>query len=126
MQSSIKFAVLFSLGTMFTPFSTVSAHSHNTYIYVDTAPAPVVAGTVEVGTIPEVIVDTSPPTEIVESMTVSPGPEYVWMKGYWKWEGHWVWVSGHWHHRPHAHAEWTSGYWHERHGHWVWAEGRWQ
>lgn len=76
---------------------------------------------------PYVVVQEAPPAEITEVITPSPGPQYVWIKGRWKWENRWVWGPGSWSIRPHPNANWRAGYW-ERHGHHhhAWIEGRWE
>jgi hypothetical protein len=38
-----------------------------------------------------------PPEPLYEQMTDSPGDGYVWVDGYWHWNGdEWVWVAGRW------------------------------
>jgi hypothetical protein len=38
-----------------------------------------------------------PPEPLYEQMTPSPGEGFVWIDGYWHWNGYeWVWVSGRW------------------------------
>ncbi len=74
-----------------------------------------------------VYVDHEPPNDVVEEVTASPGAAYVWTKGHWRWDGHWVWVKGRWMQRPHESAVWVSGNWKRRHHHhWVWVSGRWE
>ncbi len=37
------------------------------------------------------------PADRVEVVTVSPGPEYVWIRGRWEMRGDdWEWIGGHW------------------------------
>jgi hypothetical protein len=44
-----------------------------------------------------VVVTTAPPRTVVEVQTVTPGPEYVWIDGYWNWSGSsWAWTNGRW------------------------------
>ena len=47
---------------------------------------------------PSVTYTTSlPPQPLYEAMTPSPGYGYVWVDGYWDWNGYeWVWASGRW------------------------------
>lgn len=53
-----------------------------------------------------------PPPPIVETVTVCPGPTYVWISGEWIWSGgRWVWVSGRWVAPPYPRAVWVRGYW---------------
>ena len=43
----------------------------------------------------EVVVVVTPPPPQVEVITVAPGPNYVWSRGYWYWTGgRYVWVRG--------------------------------
>jgi hypothetical protein len=64
-----------------------------------------------------------PPTTVVtDPVVVSPGPDYVWVSGYWAWDGfRWVWVSGSWVLPPYSGAVWIGGYW--RGG--IWYRGYW-
>ncbi len=42
-------------------------------------------------------VSSLPPEPLYEQMTPSPGEGFVWIDGYWHWNGsEWVWVSGRW------------------------------
>ena len=42
-------------------------------------------------------VASSPPEKLYEQMTPSPGYGYVWLDGYWHWNGYeWAWVNGRW------------------------------
>src|SRR5258708_682794 len=42
-------------------------------------------------------VASMPPEPLYEQMTQSPGDGYVWIDGYWHWNGYeWVWVAGRW------------------------------
>ena len=50
-----------------------------------------------------------PPPRVVRVLPESPGPEFVWVPGYWNWVGgRWVWVEGHWERPPHPHAVWVG------------------
>lgn len=57
------------------------------------------------------VVTVAPPSAPVETVLVSPGPEYVWTEGEWVWNGRWIWVAGHWGIPPRPHAVWVAGYW---------------
>src|SRR5262249_2291356 len=74
-----------------------------------------------------VYVTSPPPPPVVESVTVSPGPAFVWLAGYHTWNGSaYVWVPGHWERRPEGRREWVPGHWgHDRHG-WYWVPGHWR
>lgn len=74
------------------------------------------------------VVAQAPPAPQVEVVPVAPGPEYVWMPGFWSVGvgGGWVWVGGHYGIRPRPHAVWVTGHWaRHRHGY-VWISGRWR
>lgn len=44
-----------------------------------------------------VVVDVGPPPPQVEVVAASPGAEWVWVSGYWHWDGHaWIWIAGQW------------------------------
>ena len=75
----------------------------------------------------EVVVTRTPPTLRVETQTVSPGPNYVWTRGYWRWNGAtYSWVPGGWVVRPRPAALWVEGHWQRRAGGWVWVAGHWR
>jgi hypothetical protein len=75
----------------------------------------------------EVIVSRTPPAVQVETQPASPGTEYVWTRGYWRWTGtDYVWVPGSYVARPRPAAVWVQGQWVSRPGGWVWVPGRWQ
>jgi hypothetical protein len=77
----------------------------------------------------EVYVETEPgavPAPLVETITVSPGPDHEWVHGHWAWrDGRYAWIGGHWERRPHAHARWVVAHWDRRGGRWYWIDGHW-
>jgi hypothetical protein len=74
-----------------------------------------------------VYVVREPPPEVVETIPPSPGPQYVWVRGHYRWEGsEYVWVPGHWQVPPQGYTEWVPGHWARRDGGWVWVEGHWR
>jgi len=74
-----------------------------------------------------VYVVREPPPEVVETIPPSPGPQYVWVRGHYRWEGSaYVWVPGHWQVPPQGYTEWVSGHWERREGGWAWVEGHWR
>lgn len=94
--------------------SAQSIYAHDRYVVVEeTYPA-------------EVYVEQDPPALIVETRTASPGPAYVWINGYWKWNKDWKWVKGKWVLKPSPQASWVAGTWEKKHHHWVWKEGHWE
>jgi hypothetical protein len=72
-------------------------------------------------------VRVGPPAPIVEVRPARPGPEFVWVAGFHRWDGRaYVWTPGEWRRPPRARARWADGHWrHDRHG-WYWVEGRWR
>ena len=41
--------------------------------------------------------DSQPPSPMVEEAGLPPGEGYVWVDGYWHWDGaEWIWISGRW------------------------------
>jgi len=72
-------------------------------------------------------VRVGPPAPVYEARVVSPGPGYVWIEGYHRWDGRaYVWVPGRWERPPRPNAVWARGYWaHDRRGYY-WVEGHWR
>jgi hypothetical protein len=71
-----------------------------------------------------VYVQVGPPAPIVETAPAVPGPGYVWVGGYWRWNGvRYVWVPGGWVRHPGA---WCPGHWRHLPDHgWYWVPGHW-
>jgi hypothetical protein len=68
-----------------------------------------------------------PPPESEPAPPPPPGPDYGWVAGYQRWNGHgYAWERGHYEHRPHAGARWNGAHWEERGRAHVWVEGRWE
>jgi hypothetical protein len=75
----------------------------------------------------DVEITQAPPTVRVETQTVSPGANYVWTRGYWRWNGAtYVWVPGSWLVRPRPAAVYVEGHWLRRGGRYVWVAGTWR
>lgn len=137
-MSKLKFSLLI-LGSLFLSKENVHAHSHHhdTYI-VEQAQAPIVV--VQQAPQPMVVVQQvqtpaanafsfdSPPNDLVEHMTASPGDGYVWQKGHWQWNGSWVWHGGKWAERPIGYSIYVPGYWKlsTHHHRWEWVEPYWK
>ena len=68
---------------------------------------------------------TAPPpptTVVVDPVVAAPGPDYLWVAGYWSWNGSgWIWIPGSWILPPAPGAVWIGGYW--RGG--IWYGGYW-
>ncbi|HEY2150537.1 MAG TPA: YXWGXW repeat-containing protein [Vicinamibacterales bacterium] len=92
--------------------------------------AVIVAGTLtasDASASTRVYVRIGPPAPIVETRVVAPGPGYVWVGGYHRWDhNRYVWVPGHWNRPPHHHAVWVSPHWsHNNHGYYM-TNGHWR
>ncbi|HEX4441863.1 MAG TPA: hypothetical protein VH854_17450 [Thermoanaerobaculia bacterium] len=74
-----------------------------------------------------IYVKIAPPAPVVETRVVAPGPGYIWVGGYHRWDGKaYVWMPGRWALPPRPHAVWVAGHWaHSHHGYW-WKEGHWK
>jgi len=83
-------------------------------------PAPANAGV-------NVYVGVAPPPLVVETRPVVPGPGYVWVAGYHRWDGHaYIWVPGRWAIPPHHKTVWVAGHWKKSPQGWYWMEGHWR
>lgn len=66
-----------------------------------------------------------PPPLRVESPTLQPSPNHVWMPGYWKWAGiNYEWVEGRWV-KAKKDKVWVPGTWEPNGSFWVWKPGKW-
>ncbi|MGA3185724.1 MAG: YXWGXW repeat-containing protein [Bryobacteraceae bacterium] len=75
----------------------------------------------------DVVVKIGPPAAVVETRPVSPGPGYVWTRGYHRWDGNaYVWTRGEWRQPPHEHAKWVDHRWEHRKDGYVFVEGHWK
>lgn len=74
----------------------------------------------------QVFVRVAPPPIIVERPAPPPGPRYVWIAGYHRWNGtRYVWVPGHYVMPPRHGVVWVPAHWAPRKGGWVFVAGRW-
>ena len=54
----------------------------------------------------------APPELLVYEQPICPGDGYLWMPGYWAWDGNdYYWVPGTWVMPPQVGFLWTPGYW---------------
>ncbi len=74
----------------------------------------------------EVVVTQAPPPVIVEQVVVRPGPAYLWVPGYYAWNGRWVWERGHWVLPPRRGAVWVPHRYVYRGGVHVYVHGGWR
>jgi hypothetical protein len=69
----------------------------------------------------------APPPPIVEARVVAPGPGYMWVAGYHRWDGRaYVWVPGTWSRPPRARAAWVPAHWERERRGWYFVEGHWR
>lgn len=72
-------------------------------------------------------VSVRPPRAIVEFRSEAPGPDHVWIEGYYRWDGNsYGWVPGHWERVPSGRRHWVPGRWRSYRGQWYWVEGHWR
>jgi hypothetical protein len=82
-----------------------------------------------VGVDAEYEVSGPPPAVQDEAVVVQPGPEFVWIGGYWNWDVRaktFTWRGGRWERPPHAHAVWEAPHYELRNGHHYWRPGHWR
>jgi hypothetical protein len=72
------------------------------------------------------VVADEPPAPIAEYVPVAPYPDYIWIGGFWGWNGAWVWNGGHFAPRPFRGAAWVSGGWARGGRGWAWHGGHWR
>jgi hypothetical protein len=68
----------------------------------------------------------APPPLRTEVVIAKPGPDFVWISGYWGWKGgRYLWITGRWV-KARPGRVWVIGHWERRGLHWVWVKGRWR
>ncbi len=84
------------------------------------------AATAQAGT--RIYVRIAPPAPIIETRAVAPGPAYVWIPGYHRWDGGaYVWIAGRWELPPAHRRFWVAGHWtHSPRYGWYWVDGHWR
>jgi hypothetical protein len=72
--------------------------------------------------------DAPPPPRHEEVVGVAPGPDYVWVGGFWDGSpGHYTWTRGHWDRPPHGRGVWNAPHWDRDHdGHYHMTRGEWR
>ena len=74
-----------------------------------------------------VFVGTPPPPALYEAPVAAPGPGFVWIAGWQRWDGNrYVWVPGRWERPPRGRHHWQPGHWSHNHHGWSWHEGHWR
>ncbi len=73
-----------------------------------------------------VYVTDAPPPLRTEVIAVAPGPDFVWVPGWWNYDRVYVWVPGTWQRPPRVHAVWVAPRWtHTKRG-WYKTDGHWK
>jgi hypothetical protein len=75
---------------------------------------------------PSSVAPGAPPPPEVEVIPVRPNPAFVWVPGWWAWNGGWIWLHGYWGRPPVRGAVWIGGQWEPWHGRYVWRRGHWR
>ncbi len=71
-------------------------------------------------------VSTRPPAPYAEVVGVAPAPGYVWINGYWWWDGgQYTWIRGYWAPPPQPGYVWVRNGWVNQGGHYVFVRGHW-
>ena len=56
-----------------------------------------------------ITIGAPPPPRVLKVRPVTPGPDFVWVDGYWFADGHrWRWHEGYWTRVPYAGAHWVA------------------
>ncbi|WP_210545035.1 YXWGXW repeat-containing protein [Rhodoferax sp. PAMC 29310] len=68
-----------------------------------------------------------PPPQRVEVITSAPGADFLWLSGFWRWDGRQhLWEQGHWE-RQREHERWEAHRWaQDERGQWQSHGGRWR
>jgi hypothetical protein len=76
----------------------------------------------------QVVIGVAPPPPVrVGVVGVAPGPGYVWIGGYQRWNGvRYVWVPGRWVLPPRPGVVWVAPRYVRRRGTWVYYRGYWR
>jgi len=72
-----------------------------------------------------VYVSEAPPALQSQVVVASPGPDFVWVPGWWNWDRQYVWVAGSWQRPPRARAVWVSPKWRRTSRGWYRINGYW-
>jgi hypothetical protein len=74
-------------------------------------------------------VDAPPPVVHEEVVLARPGPEFIWIGGYWDWEigrRSYVWREGRWERPPHSRAVWVPAHYERRGNRHYYRRGHWR
>jgi hypothetical protein len=90
-------------------------------------PNQAVAATPQEHSAQEIATTEPPPTPQREIIVERPTPAYVWLPGYWMWQGErYVWMAGHWEIPPRANVAWVPPRWEWRGRRYVFVAGYWR
>jgi len=71
-------------------------------------------------------ITVAPPPVREEIIGVAPAPDYIWIGGYWGWNGNrHEWVQGHWS-APRSGYRWVPHRWEQEGSRWHLHEGHWE
>ena len=74
-----------------------------------------------------VYVRTGPPPLRREVIVTAPGPGYVWVPGYYRYDRtEYVWVTGRYERPPRGRARWVPGHWENSRRGWFYVQGHWR
>lgn len=74
-----------------------------------------------------IVIMEAPPQLRREHAGYRPGPDYVWIDGYWAWHGRrYEWVPGRWDRPPHGHGKWNAPRYERRGNSYIFIEGSWR
>ncbi|HKB72068.1 MAG TPA: YXWGXW repeat-containing protein [Thermoanaerobaculia bacterium] len=72
------------------------------------------------------IARSAPPRPRVEYRNVRPAADYVWVKGFWDWEGgEWVWIPGRWERPAGRDVTWVDPHYDREQDGWRYEPGHW-
>jgi hypothetical protein len=75
----------------------------------------------------DIVVHIRPPALRIEHRPARPGPNYVWVGGYHRWDNNaYVWEPGTWQVPPREHAVWVAPRWDHRGDGYVFVAGYWK
>lgn len=73
-----------------------------------------------------IVVTQAPPAPEQEVVLAQPGPQYVWLAGYWTWRNErYEWMSGHWEIPPSSNSVWVTPRWEQQGNAYRFYEGYW-
>ena len=72
------------------------------------------------------IAHSAPPHPRVEYRSESPGSDYVWIRGFWDWQGdQWVWIPGRWERPAGRDVTWVDPHYYRESDGWEYQPGHW-